>query len=246
MDSIKIFNRSIPNIGYVARTNTQGEEFELVNSYISYLYTKYKNLKNKKIAIFIEPQIDTGYPDLVIIEYYDCSKNIWNEERFKLTINDLKILYQIQKDKQSSIKDLSDLLGFSLLEIKKSFVRLSNCHLIHLSKNGELVRNVQLHTYCHINKIISIEAKINKWSDAIRQATKNIWFSTDSFILMNKNYCNNMIIEQCKQHGIGIILVNGNVKCILECDQRKFPVSYVSFLFNEWIQRNDHLKESQL
>lgn len=246
MNKIKIFSHSIQEIGYVARTNTKGNEFDMVNRYIEHIIKKYSKLKRKQIAIFIEPQIDTGYPDIVIVEYNTSSEHLWNENRKHLSTNDLKILYQIQQQKNASLKSLNELLGFSIIDIKKSITRLATCNLVHLSKTQNHVRNIQLSAYCRINKIISIEAKIDKWSEAIQQASKNVWFSTESYILMNKDSCNNLIIEKCKQHGIGIILVNGRIQYELESEHRVFPVSYASLQFNEWIQRASHCKEDNL
>ncbi len=245
MSDIKVFSRSLPEIGYIARTTTKGDEFDMVNRYIEHILSKYKSLEKKKVAIFIEPQIDTGYPDIVLVEYFNCSKNLWNENRSKLSNVDLKILFEIQMRKNTSIDNLCELLGFSQAEIKKAIVRLYKCNLIHLSKTQGYVRNIQLHSYCHISKIISIEAKIDKWSEAIRQAAKNIWFSTESYVLMNKGSCNKEIVQKCKEQGIGIILVNGKVEKVLDSELRKFPVSFSSLQFNEWIQRELHLKGEQ-
>lgn len=243
MSEIRIFSHSLPNIGYIARTNTKGSEFDMVNQYIDYIVNKHKILGRKNIAIFIEPQIDTGYPDIVIVEYYENAKEIWNENRTKLSNKDMKVLFEIQKRKNISIDNLCSLLGFSKIEIKKIIIRLYQCNLIHLSKTQEHVRNVQLSTYCCIKKIISIEAKIDKWSEAIRQASHNVWFSTESYILMNKENCNQEIIDKCQKQGLGIILVNGKVSQILDSEKRTFPVSYLSLIFNEWLQRDLHTKE---
>ena len=60
MGNVTIINQSIPQINYIARTCTQGEEFTMVNSYIESLVRKYSRFKNKHAAIFIEPQIDMG------------------------------------------------------------------------------------------------------------------------------------------------------------------------------------------
>ena len=79
--------------------------------------------------------------------------------------------------------------------------------------------------------------KIDKWNEAIRQAGNNIWFSTESYILMNKDSCSDGILAACREQGIGIILVNGRVKTILPSNRRGFPVSYASLQFNEWILR---------
>ena len=243
MAKVMIFNHSMPQIGYIARTNTKGDEFDMVNQYIQYIIEKYNNFSKKKAAIFIEPQINTGYPDIVIVEYYDCLQNTWNEHRRKLTVNDFKILFEIQKQKNTSLQLLSEMLGFTLLDIQKSVIRLYDSNLIHFSKTKKSVRNVRLQNYCRISKIISIEAKIDKWSDAIRQATKNVWFSTESYILMNKDSCNSLITDKCKKYGIGIILVNGKIEKILDSERRNFPVSYTSLQFNEWIQREKNSLE---
>ena len=69
-ENVNLFNYSLPLIGYVSRTNTPGPEFDMVKQYVLYLINKYKKLKKKSIAVFIEPQIDTGYPDIVIVEYF--------------------------------------------------------------------------------------------------------------------------------------------------------------------------------
>ncbi len=241
MDNIKVFYNSVPEINYIARTTTRGNEFEMVNKYIEYLFSKYRLLKKKKVVIFVEPQIDTGYPDIVIVEYFDCKNDIWNESRTKLTNSDLKILFEIQTRKNISISDLCCLLGFSKDDIQKSIVKLHNCKLIHLSKTKKFIRNVPLNSYCRICKIISLEAKVDKWSEAIRQATNNIWFATESYVLLNKSNCNLEMIEKCKNQGVGIVLLNGKIKKVLESEYRDFPVSYSSIQFNEWIQRSNHL-----
>ncbi len=90
MGDIKIFSHSLPEIGYIARTTTKGNEFDMVNQYIKYIVKKYKSLKRKKVAIFIEPQIDTGYPDIVIVEYLDCPKDLWVKKSQQIICNRFK------------------------------------------------------------------------------------------------------------------------------------------------------------
>lgn len=85
MKNITIFNQSNPQIGYVARTCTHGEEFDMVNFYIKAIVQKYSMLKRKRAAIFIEPQIDTGYPDIVIAEYYTSTLPEVNVARKRLS-----------------------------------------------------------------------------------------------------------------------------------------------------------------
>lgn len=235
MSETIILKKSIKKIGYISRTITNGSEYDMVNRYVEFIKNKYDNLKYKNAAIFIEPKLDSGYPDIVIVEYSSNTDVYWNNERMKLTITDYKILYHIQIVKYISIVKLSELLGFPESTIIKSISHLNSCKLVHISKSGKYVRNVKLKGYSKILNIISIEAKLDKWSEAIKQAERNIWFSTESYILMNKDFCNTSIINDCKSKGIGIILINGSIHFALKSQKRSFPVSYASLLFNEWL-----------
>lgn len=237
-DNVLIFSNTRPDIGYVARTITHGQEFDMVSKYINYLISKYSHLKTKKAAIFLEPQLDTGYPDVVIVEFFSLPNSKWDKSRNDLTSTDLKILYYIQIKRGSTVPDISNMLGYPVSLVEKSVRRLNKAGLIHLSKSQQSVRNVQLNSYCRIHKIIAIEAKIDKWKEAIRQASNNVWFATESYILMNKESCSASITETCRANGIGIILVNGTIRTELPSMQRPFPVSYASLQFNEWLLRD--------
>lgn len=240
--NVRIIWHSIPEIGYYARTSTKGEEYDMVIRYVEYLQAKYSKLKRKKVAIFIEPQIDSGYPDIVVVEYYNPPIDSWKEDRLRLNSSDLKILMQIQLHNSISILKLSDLLGFAVTEIKKSVNLLSQCGLIYLSKTGEYARKVSLKKWCHISKVIAIEAKVSKWSEALLQAEHNVWFATDSYIMLKKDVCNQNIYNRCLLDGIGILLLNGRINEYLTSDHKHFPVSYASIEFNEWIQRMLYLE----
>ena len=244
--NVVIYGCTRQDIGYVARTTTQGQEFDMVSKYLSHLITKYGRLKNKKAAIFLEPQLDTGYPDIVIVEYFSLPTNGWSKCRNDLTCTDLKILYYIQVKRGGSVAEISNTLGYPISLVNKSVKRLNEAGLIHLSKSKNFVRNTQLDAYCRIHKIIAIEAKIDKWKDAIRQANNNIWFATESYVLMNKESCSATITDTCKANGIGIILVNGKIRTELPSVQRSFPVSYASLQFNEWLLRDINKTEESL
>lgn len=241
MDSNKkrtlLFSGTMLDINYVARTSTAGKEFDMVTNYVDFLIEKYEKLKKKRAAIFIEPQLDTGYPDIVVVEYSSTPKLEWVALRNTLSATDIKILFYIQTHGYCKLCDLQKTLGFPKETIQKTVFKLNKCGLIYTYAKSGSVRSVPLKSYCRINKIISIEAKIDKWNEAIRQAGNNIWFSTESYVLMNKTSCSESIQAACRERGLGIILVNGTTKTILSSSQRDFPVSYASLQFNEWILR---------
>lgn len=235
-----IFDHSIPEIGYYSRTVTRGKELDMVNYYIQYLSKFYERYKTKKAALFLEPLIESGYPDIVIVEYTDISNDIWNDFRNKLSIKDLKILYHIQNMRITSKRDIIELLGYSKKETDDAINSLLACKLVQVYKNGK-IKSIPLNRYCRINKLIAIEAKIDKWQAALKQAQYNSWFSTESFVMLNKSSYKKETAEICKSYGIGIILVNGKIIHAMESERRAFPVSYASLMFNEYIQRFDHL-----
>ena len=237
-----LFTGTLFDINYIARTSTAGKEFDMVTRYINFLVDKYEKMKRKRAAIFIEPQLDTGYPDIVVVEFNAIPQLQWNSIRNGLNAIDIKILFYIQTSGAAKIDDLQKTLGFSKKLLQKSLLKLRDCGLVYLSSQYTNVRPVSLKSYCRVNKVISIEAKIDKWNEAMRQAENNIWFSTESYILMNKTSCSDSIEKACRERGIGIILVNGKVETILTSKCRKFPVSYASLQFNEWILRYMNLE----
>lgn len=232
-----LFTGTMLDINYIARTSTAGKELNLVSRYVDLMVEKYEKLKRKRAAIFIEPQLDSGYPDIVIAEFSSMPEHEWHELRKGLSVIDLKLLFYIQTHGKCQIRDLQKTLGFPIEIIQKAVLKLAKCSLVHVSSNNSGVRPVSLKSYCRINKIISIEAKIDKWNEAIRQAGNNVWFSTESYILMNKDSCSDSIQATCRELGIGIILLNGTARTVLPSHQRKFPVSHASLQFNEWILR---------
>lgn len=236
MGRVYIINQSLPAIGYVARTTTPGEEFEMVNRFIDHFVSHYSKLKKKNALVFLEPQIETGYPDIVIAEFYK-SPSRSNKTRDRLNTDDLKILFHVQQRKSVTITQLSNDLGYSAKDAIRSVNKLSMSGLVYFSKNKTSVRNVSLRNYCTITRLITIEAKLAKWSDALRQAENNTWFSSESFIMLKKEKCNASIRDRCQKEGIGIILLNGKVKTELKCISHGFPCSYASLQFNEWVYR---------
>ena len=236
MDKVIIFNQSLHQISYIATTTTKGEEYDMVKQYIKKLIFHYNKLKKKRAAIFIEPQIETGYPDIVIAEFHSAFP-IKNEYRDLLTTEDLKILFHIQQKRKITSGQIEEDLGYPVSVIKSTIKHLKLANMIRTSDKGDIIQSISLKKYYGINKIISIEAKLNKWSEAIRQAENNIWFSSESYVLLNKTKCNDSIQKKCIESGVGIILVNGKIQTCLKSEKRNLPVSYASLQFNEWIYR---------
>lgn len=229
-----IFNNTIQKIKFFSRSKTQGEEMNMVEQYVHHVIKTNRRTKTN-LAIFYEPQLEFGYPDLVLVEYRDCGSLQWNNIREKLDITDLKILYEINRMKTVEIDYFVSILGYSRKEIRNCLLKLEKACLIKI--RGERVLRLPLNSYSCVNKIIAIEAKIDKWDAAIKQAKNSYTFATEVYVLLNKKKCTDSIIERCRNDGLGIILVNGKVEKALKAAKNPYPVSYTSLLFNEWIQR---------
>ena len=241
-----LFDCSNQSINYINRTSTAGDEFNMVNKYVNHIKKWSEGLSKKQIAVFLEPQLESGYPDIVIVEFYNPSIDLWCESRSKLKSIDLKILVHIINTSSYSIgiKKISESLGYDENQVKKSIKLLAECQLIYYSKSHNYVRKKDVKRWSGITRIIAIEAKMNKWKQAMEQAGRNIWFCTDSYVLLNKEKCSEEVYNTCKKNGVGIILSNRRIFTPLKSAHRKYPISYASLQFNEWIQNYLHGKEN--
>lgn len=222
------------NINIRSRTPTQGEEFEMVKGFIDEFL---KTSKRKSTAIFIEPQLPSGYPDIVIVEYTSMEKLPQNEARMKLDNTDLKILFHILQYNSILKTQIGKELGFSQHQVDKTISLLVKSDMIQVSSTGNYVRKHEVRSFFKIKKIISIEAKIGKWHDVMEQSYTNQWFSSESYILLNSVPTAKCELT-CKKEGTGILyLHNKKYQLLVDSAHRALPVSYMSLLFNEWIYK---------
>lgn len=239
-----VISGPIASVGYRTRSSILGEENEIVRHFVTSLIDKYKTRSLTNLTVFIEPQLETGYPDIVLVYYRYNNEITWEPNRHHLGIVHFKILFEIDKARVSSTKKLADYLGYSESELRRIVIDLHESSLIFF--DGQKIKRLPYRKYFVIKKIISIEAKLEKWSEAMSQANKNIRFSSESYILMRKSQCSDIIKERCQDLGIGIYLVNGRVFRIAKAEKRPLPNSYTTLLFNEWVQRIDkHIAEDE-
>lgn len=236
MTDTLFFSKTNEAINYHSRTSTQGEELKMVKGFISSFLSK---KKKRNVAIFIEPQLPSGYPDIVIVEYSTMRNLQYNEDRFKLNDVDLRILFHIMQFNSISQKQIEFSLGFSRQRIEKAIYLLQKSDMIKVSPTGNYIRKREVKSFFKITNIISIEAKIGKWHDVVDQSYTNQWFSSQSYILLNN--CPTPDCEEiCKKEGVGILYADGKgYQIFSKSNFRKLPVSFMSLQFNEWIYRKE-------
>lgn len=234
-NKVIIFENEAIDINYKARKPTFGPELELTNQFISSITQSYKN-KNYNLALFVEPKISSGYPDVVIAEYHPRLMDTWVEGREKLASNDFTLLSILYTNKILSFQQLIDTTHLSSRDILVSTEKLLDCQMID-RKNGYwmLVNKKKLFT---IRKLSAIEAKINNWQTALTQATLNIGYASESFILSNVKTPKESTIKMIKEHGIGIYNMYED-KATMVSEAKVFPMANnkTVWQFNEWIGR---------
>ena len=70
MNQELILNCDRSDIGLFTRNNTYGDEYTLVEQFIDYYCSSFRrNNKKMRLAVFVEPRIDSGFPDVVFASY---------------------------------------------------------------------------------------------------------------------------------------------------------------------------------
>ena len=239
-ENLLIIEGNIPSIRYTARRTTLGTEYAFVQEFLKRVI-EYINCKSTfKTAIFIEPQLDSGYPDIVIIQYSLTTTQSLYTERTILTNTHLKVLCEVDKQKRISITRLSSILGFDLVALTGIVGELEEAGLVRCRARS--VERAPYKDYFCIKKIIAIEAKIDKWSIAIEQAVHNTRFADESYVLMKRDKCNTFTEKRCNDLGVGVLLMNGNIHRAVKASRDKFAKPYITFLFNEWIQQIERME----
>ena len=160
MDRVMILDHNIKNIGLATRTVTEGEEQDLVKSFIDYyIHIFLKNNKVNNLAVFIEPQVASGFPDIVFASYSTRIMDNWSKERDRLDISDFKVLSYLIMSGGCSGDNLIGWLGMDEKVILETLEKLLDAKMVCCSKG--VWKPVDLKKIYHIKKLVSVEAKMS-------------------------------------------------------------------------------------
>lgn len=230
------FTKPDKSIGLITRTLQPGPEQLLVERYVQFLRKKLGE-SSSHFAIFTEPQLASGFPDIVVVRFRPKAFDAWKSERLLLGVLDIKVLFHIHFSGGGTFERLQEALGMSQNQISKSVELLLTSDL--LRQRGGFFRTADIKQSFGISSITAIEAKIQDWAGAVEQAQLNLWFASESYILSPNVAPTARIIETARDHGIGILAMptNGSLEGILHARKLSLPGSYASWQFNEWIGR---------
>ena len=238
MDKVMFFSESIPEIGLKARKSIEGSEYKLVENFVEFKVTKFERMKNRKInlAIFSEPLIETGFPDIVIAEYDPNTFEKWSSNRSKLGLADLKVLNHIIYIGETQGLEIQQQLGIESKLLLTVIEKLLDAGLIIRQANKWKAK--RLKDIYGIKRLVAIEAKMSNWGGVFGQAQLNKWFASESYTLSPVAQPTDKIVKRSEELGVGIYVSNSKgIKKIRTSPVTPLPACYGSLLFNEWIGR---------
>lgn len=218
------------------RKSRKGPELDLVATFLS-SYQRIFDFEGYEVSTLIEPYINGSNPDILFILWDSDLCRYWKPERNALSKDDIKINHYISTFGKRGVlrQSIAETINYSDSFVQRSLNRLDKAGLIEY-RNGNVISN-DLDKKFFIKKIISVEAKITNWKEAIQQALLNQNFVSHSYILLPYEKINNSIEESIDKN-IGLLGLDSN-KTILRKRARKskIPASYYSWILNEHLGR---------
>jgi len=237
MKRFLVFKKSNRDIGFLARTKGEGPEATLLDDFVD-KYASTLRRERKSYALFYEPLLPTGYPDLVVVKYNPRVYEKWTLNRITLGVLDLKVLHHLHFVGFATSSMIEKQLGLNSKVLLRSLEQLLDAKLVKREKESWVPKSLRS-TY-GISNIRAIEAKMSNWATVLRQANLNQWFATESYVLLPAVNRKNDAIVKARESGIGVFSLSSelNVQTIQKpLIRARSPVSYASWLFNEWVGR---------
>ncbi len=230
------FSISDPSIGLVVRPTRSGPEADLTSRFMT-AEAEALSRKQRSYAVFMEPQLDTGFPDVVVVAFNPRVFERWTRERNRILPIDLKVLHHLHFVRGADSEEIETRLGMDSKTLVRSLERLLSAQLVLWSAKRWMPRSLK-NSYA-ISNIQAIEAKVNNWRDAFNQAELNLWFASESYVLSPVSSPSDKIIHASHTRGVGIYTMpEGRApKRITKARRAELPACYASWLFNEWIGR---------
>jgi hypothetical protein len=237
MSKITLFKGNKPAIGLYTRTATLGDEYSFVEQFIEYYCHSFtKNNKKTRLAVFVEPRIKSGFPDVVFASYLPSIIDNWSDNRDALEVVDLKILSHLCGIEVAKVTTLISQLGFPENQTLVSLKKLMDAKLISYRDHNWRVR--EMRNVFSLTKLIAVEAKLNNINRVVDQTHLNTWFASHSYALTNTTHPREATIKKFSRYGLGLYCKGKRFHRIVKARQLSLPSSYLSFQFNEWIGKS--------
>lgn len=220
-----IVDRDSAPKGIVFRRARQGPERDLVEQFIPAM--PLIHAPDSRVTVLREPGLESGFPDLVIVVWRDARTVDWGEPRLALIPDDFRLMHYIFQRRRAAHSEIEECFG-------SRFARTSTERL----HSAKLVRSAARAWFpCAFErafaatKIIAVEAKIGKWTDALNQARLNTWFASKSYVLAPR--VSEDQVRQAQRFGIGTLTLKGGEIREWGAATAPLPRSYASWVVND-------------
>jgi hypothetical protein len=218
------------NLGPRFRRSQDGPEEEFVRGFLANLKTTGR--QDLQLTVFKEPRIESGSPDLVGVIWRPSIAEKWTPARLELGRYDIRLMHYFFDTGCSELSKVEKLFG---PRAKQSVCKLEAADMVQL--RGQRISPRPLKKMYAVKHIFAIEAKMNGWRAALKQAFLNRWFATSSYVLLSHVPSNSNVTTEAQSLGVDIWSSDNCVFNLNSHSAQSRPVSYTSWLFNEWSWR---------
>ena len=217
------------DIGF--RVPTPGPEYELVQEYVASRLPPPP--RGQSLTVFLEPEIESGFPDIVAVYWHVATADRWANARAHLTNVDVRVAHFLATVGTS---DLTRLGRFFRRRVADSLDRLCGAGVVCKAAAGWRIR--ALREVFAVRRLVAIEAKVDQWRDGLHQAFLNTWFASESYLLLRHAPRRSDLMDEAGRLGVGVRTGDQDLDSA-EAPARRWniPKSYASWLFNEWVWR---------
>lgn len=212
------------------RARRSGPEALLVDDFVAGFTPELPS--NCECLMLREPRVESsGFPDLVVLIWDAATARRWPEERKLVDRADLRLAHLIHTLESACEDRLSSLVKKRL---DGRLRRLERAGLIE-REHGEW-KTIPVRDAFAVREILAFEAKMTFTSHVIDQAAANRYFASASYVLLPSWNRESPLVEAADECGIGI-WINGTTRPKLRQRAIEQPLSYASWLFNDWAWR---------
>ena len=231
VDSSHDHSSSEGGLGLRFRGPVAGPEQVLVETFLN--TATIRLLPGRTLTVFAEPAIDTGFPDLVAVVWRSQVARGWSAERERLRAIDLRLLHLLATRGAMELSFLHEVFQRGL---NGMLTRLEEAGVVIVGK--EKCRARSMSSIFSVERIIAIEAKVSATQRALEQACANTWFSSESHALLPRPRTGERLTGVASALGVGVLgFEEDRVEKVCAASIRAVPLSYGSWLFNEWTWR---------
>ncbi|MFB5281826.1 hypothetical protein [Peribacillus sp. Hz7] len=171
-----------------------------------FIHSNEKIVSSLSYDSLVVKELKTGYgrPDIALIQYDRqilCSRNSTKDSISQIGCYAISYL---ASRRWVSVEKLGDFLRINNRKLFTIIEELISLDLI--SQRNHLVKARPKSEIMAVKRILTFEAKLQNWQEAIDQAERHLWFTNESYVLMPylSEKLADKILKECIKKGVGL------------------------------------------